>query len=245
MSRFDSPRGSGWDLSTGLPPRPPDEDEYLGKKMVVRDGVRRCLYCHTTNLHAILHEVGPEAADRSIGCERCHGPGGHHLAAVDAGFSDLAIASPGRASAAEINTLCGKCHSMHHADAIDAPRTDPIWVRFQSITMTWSRCYTESDGALSCVTCHDPHRDRETSAAANEARCLSCHSPSPSARTSGPAPPDRPAPPSGALPAAKRCPVNPSRGCIDCHMPKTWREDTHSLKTDHFIRVHSEGATAR
>src|SRR5262249_32004305 len=123
MSHFDSPRGAGWDLSTGLPPHPPDEDEYLGKKMFVGDGVRRCLYCHTTNLHAVLHDVGPEAADHSIGCERCHGPGGHHVAAVEAGFSDLAITSPGQASAAEINTLCGKCHSMHHADAIDAPRT--------------------------------------------------------------------------------------------------------------------------
>src|SRR5262249_39823808 len=87
MSHFDSPRGAGWDLSTGLPPQPPDKDEYLGKKMLVRDGVRRCLYCHTTSLHAVLHEVGPEAADHAIGCERCHGPGGHHVAAVEAGSS--------------------------------------------------------------------------------------------------------------------------------------------------------------
>jgi hypothetical protein len=132
---------------------------------------------------------------------------------------------------------------MHHAGEIEAPRTDPIWLRFQSITMTWSRCYTESDGKLSCITCHDPHRNRETSAAANEAKCLSCHSPSPSGRRPGPERRTGPAPGSQALPAAKTsCPVDPSRGCIGCHMPKTWREETHSFKTDHFIRVHSEGA---
>ena len=45
------------------------------------------------------------------------------------------------------------------------------------MTMTWSRCYTESEGNLSCVTCHDPHRNVETSTVANEAKCLICHAP--------------------------------------------------------------------
>ena len=43
------------------------------------------------------------------------------------------------------------------------PRTDLVWLRFQSLTLPWSRCYTESDGMLGCVTCHDPHRNAETS----------------------------------------------------------------------------------
>ena len=56
----------------------------------------RCLFCHTTNFRAVLDEKGPEAKDLSIGCERCHGPGGHHIAAAEAGFADLAILNPGR-----------------------------------------------------------------------------------------------------------------------------------------------------
>ena len=95
---YRSPRGTGWDVATGLPRRPADQEGYLGKKMFAEDGVRRCVSCHTTNVHSILHEAGPESADHSIGCERCHGPGGHHVAAVAAGFSDLAIVSPGRAA---------------------------------------------------------------------------------------------------------------------------------------------------
>ena len=100
MSHYDSPRGAGWDFATGLPARPDDTEEYLGKKMLAGDGVRRCLYCHTTNLRAILTARGPEAADHAIGCERCHGPGGHHVAAVEAGFFDSAIANPSQAPAA-------------------------------------------------------------------------------------------------------------------------------------------------
>ena len=39
MSYCRSPRGTAWDISTGLPPRPDDEEEYLGKKMAEGDGI--------------------------------------------------------------------------------------------------------------------------------------------------------------------------------------------------------------
>src|SRR5262249_26070474 len=129
-------------------------------------------------------------------------------------------------------------------DVINAPQSSPAWLRFQSLTMTWSRCYTEGNGTLSCSTCHDPHRTADTSAARNEAKCLSCHAPdattglvdSPHSPASG-----RRADPSGVRLVAQRartaCPVNPTRGCIDCHMPRVWVQLTHSFKTDHFIRI--------
>jgi cytochrome c-type biogenesis protein CcmH/NrfG len=235
MSSYRSPRGTGWDISTGLPNQPADEEEYLGKKMAAGDGLRRCLNCHTTNFYSILHGAGPEAADHAIGCERCHGPGGHHVAAVAAGFPDLAIVNPGAASPAAINQLCAQCHGFHRSETIDAPRTAPRWLRYQSLTLTWSRCYTEGDGTLSCSTCHDPHARLETSAARNEAKCLACHVPDPSTSSAG-SPPSR----EGLIGkgAATACPINPARGCIDCHMPRIWVQDTHSFKTDHFIRVH-------
>jgi tetratricopeptide (TPR) repeat protein len=253
ISHYDSPRGKGWDISTGLPPHPADEEEFLGKPMLTGDGVRRCLYCHTTNLRAVLTETGPESADHSIGCERCHGPGGHHDPAAEAGFSDLTIGSPGQASAAAIDEMCGKCHSMHRPGTISAPQTDPVWLRFQALGLTWSRCYTESQGNLSCVTCHDPHRNADTLAPRNEAKCLACHHgpgtgragssiPSTGPEGDGPAPVRQ----KQVVPDAKTsCPINPIKGCIECHMPRQWQEGTHSFKTDHFIRVHEGAPSAR
>src|SRR5262249_41585880 len=100
MSHYQSDTGSGWDLATGLPARPDKESDYLGKPIVEGDGVRRCLFCHTTNFRAILDQAGPEAHDHSIGCETCHGPGGHHVATAEAGFSDPSIVNPALAPGA-------------------------------------------------------------------------------------------------------------------------------------------------
>src|SRR5438477_432318 len=122
----------------GPPRRPADAEEYLGEKMLEGDGTRRCLNCHTTNFYSILQGVGPEAADHSIGCERCHGPGGHHVAAAAAGFSDLAIVSPGEASPAANNQDCGQCHGILHTAFITGPRAARSWFCRQSVTMALS-----------------------------------------------------------------------------------------------------------
>jgi len=249
MSYFQSPRGTGWDIATGLPARPADEEEYLGKKMANRDGVRRCLNCHTTNQYSVVHDVGPEAADHSVGCETCHGPGGHHVAAVAAEFVDLAIAAAPQASASAIDSICAKCHGAEQPEGVDLPRTDPVWLRFQSLTLGWSRCYTESGGKLGCVTCHDPHRNAETVPANNDAKCLGCHAVD--KRASQVAAFDKPRRPKStgnepALMVAKsNCPINPTRGCTECHMPLVWTQSTHSFKADHFIRIHDQPAPER
>ena len=100
LSYYNTPEGQGWDrsaLDTTQPSRGRPE-EFQGKAIGVRDGLARCLYCHLTNPRTGREPVGPETADRAIGCERCHGPGGHHIAAVGVGFSDSAIINPAAAS---------------------------------------------------------------------------------------------------------------------------------------------------
>jgi tetratricopeptide (TPR) repeat protein len=252
ISHYHSPRGSGWDLSTGLPQRPEDPHEYLGTTLLEGDGVRRCLFCHTTNFRAVLDQSGPEAADLAIGCEKCHGPGGNHVAAVEAGFPDLAILNPGRLPGPAVDRTCGQCHDLHDTSVISAPRTDPVWYRFQSLALTWSRCYTESAGNLSCVTCHDPHTDGKSSTARQEAKCLSCHGPEPVPAST--AHPPLSAPTSRTNPSRQKtstrkqsatCPVDPAKGCVACHMPNAWQQSTHSFKTDHFIRVHDRPASEK
>jgi tetratricopeptide (TPR) repeat protein len=97
--------------------------------------------------------------------------------------------------------------------------------RFELVSAAYrlrkSRCFLESKGALTCLTCHDPHR---VLPAAEEARkyyaqrCLSCHE---SALKT-------------LISAGKH---TASVDCIKCHMPERRTEDAvHISVTDHLIQ---------
>ncbi len=226
-----------WDITAGHPRTPRKPEEYLGRPLT-ENQVRRCLFCHVTDIKAAVDRTGPCGMDRGIGCERCHGPGGNHLLAIEGKLVELdpAIARPTHTSGAPIVKLCGQCHSPR---GITVARDDPAAPRFQATTLTWSRCYTESQNALDCTTCHDPHRNASTSKPDYEVRCLECHSPADRARL--PAALSRPQNHAMRLDANRTvCPVNPSTGCIDCHMPTVAGIVPHSTFTDHNIRVHRD-----
>ncbi len=254
ISAHGRDRQTTWSLSAGMPPRPALDHEYLGHTLVEGDGVRRCLTCHTTSFRAFRDRRGPESVDHSIGCETCHGPGGHHDLAVAAGFPDPAIGLTRRSSPAEIDAVCARCHGLPRMEVLSLPQTSPALYRFASLTLSWSRCYTQSQGALGCATCHDPHKDVETSVAINETRCLSCHSGdnrggSRGLAGSGAAIPAAWPDSAGAKPAtrakASPCPVNPTKGCLACHMPRVWDKETFAFKTDHDIRVRHDDEPRR
>jgi len=231
LSYHQGADGKGWDRTKDQPPHPEDVEQFLGKTLDQVDGANECLKCHTTVGRSVRNRTGPESADHAIGCEGCHGPGGLHLASVSSHFSDLAIANPARASVAGVNHLCGRCHSQH---LIEMPSSlaDHAWARFPGSTLPSSRCYTESGGALSCVTCHDPHRDAETSALFYESKCLSCHTTSTRARDEARASEEA---------SRSPCPINATRDCVRCHMPKVWYPGLHTHFTDHYIRVRNDG----
>jgi tetratricopeptide (TPR) repeat protein len=219
-----------WDLTPNVArPDAADADGVIGQYLSA-DALEKCLDCHMTSMRAARDHRVPEAADHGIGCERCHGPGGNHVAAVAANFADLAIARPKLASSAQITRLCATCHNP---DNPLVPEDDPLTIRFQTLTMPRSRCYTESAGGLSCVTCHDPHRNAKTSSAHYEAKCLSCHTavPDKKSRTS------HQALAAGDAPRVT-CPVNAADNCLKCHMPATPSAVHHTAFTDHHIRVH-------
>ena len=206
------------------------------------------LTCHTTNVYSILHEAGPEAADRSIGCERCHGPGGHHVAAVAAGFSGPGDRQPRQASPAAIDQLCEKCHGCPATrgprPAADRPRLAPLPVLDLALESVLHR--ERWDAGLRDLSRPAPQR-RDLASPGTRRSASSCHAPDVASTSAGSSPPPasgRRADPSRDRPAAKgaktRCPVNPTRGCIDCHMPRIWVQSTHSFKTDHFIRVRDQ-----
>ena len=243
LSEYRDGPGAGWDVTTGHPRNPKRAQEFLGQPLD-EDGIRRCLACHVTDTKAILDRSGACSADRGIGCEKCHGPGGNHLRAIEGRLieTDPAIGRPTMASGERVVKICAECHSPRGHEVL---RDDPMAVRFQGSTLTWSRCFTESNDTLDCTTCHDPHRNVSTSTAYYESKCLSCHSgagPDPGVRG------QRQEPSAGRSRRAgmaevsghTTCPVNPATGCIGCHMPAVKGIAPHSLFTDHFIRVHRD-----
>jgi tetratricopeptide (TPR) repeat protein len=221
LSSYHAADGIAWGPTSGDVPDSDAVEDVRGQPIPVRDGVVRCIYCHVTNFRDFRDPppsgFSPTVADSGIGCERCHGPGGNHLAAIKAGFPDRAIVNAGTASSSAITAQCADCHVVGSTPDINAAPDDPRYVRSPGLTLTFSRCYTESNGELSCLTCHDPHRDDEEPVSFYEKRCLTCHSQNNAAQTA--------------------CRVNPSANCLNCHMPKIAVAVLHSFLTDHYIRV--------
>jgi Tfp pilus assembly protein PilF len=88
-----------------------------------------------------------------------------------------------------------------------------------------SRCFLESGGALSCLTCHDPHQrvPKAKRAAHFRAACLTCHQPVDCKLTEK------------KMPAGAHS-ADPG-DCVSCHMPKRRTQDVvHVVMTDHLIR---------
>jgi tetratricopeptide (TPR) repeat protein len=176
----------------------------------------------------------PAQLPEGIGCQRCHGPGAKH---VETGTRDT-IVNPVRLGTKLRNDICYECHmqptviisglrkfgrdiySFRPGQALDdyahridideedLPRAERFEINHHPYRLEQSRCFTESEGRLSCLTCHDPHR-KITGAAHYRKACMSCH----------------------------QTPHRVTEDCTSCHMPKRRPQDVvHTVMTDHFIR---------
>lgn len=180
----------------------------------------KCLRCHSTRISRYSDKwVDFETLIPNVSCERCHGPGRDHIDAARRGVLDLSMPlGYDRWTSDDLMRACGDCH--RHPDKAPPGRLiadDPLLARFQPVGLSQSRCYTESGGALSCITCHDPHARATNDALFYEAECLNCH----------------------GRPSQTACTVAPERGCIVCHMPGV-DSGQGVLFTDHWIRVRGE-----
>ncbi len=102
--------------------------------------------------------------------------------------------------------------------------------KFEAVSSVYrlrqSKCFTESEGALTCQTCHNPHRVPRGAEAVNHysAICRSCHT---IRQGSIPA--------LEALTSSGKHPV--AADCVSCHMPKRRADDTpRMIMTDHRIQ---------
>ncbi len=171
----------------------------------------KCLTCHGQP-----NTLGA-GKERGVHCESCHGPGWTHLQAVGKGNPRQGIVNPKRLSPDQQLDVCAKCHIgfTYFAD----PLPNDVLVSNQVTALRNTECFIQSGKALTCTTCHNPHRDSTDDEQASVKACIGCHSPTTRRR-------------------AAICPVNASGNCLGCHMPQV--EKGSFRMVDHWIRVHPE-----
>jgi hypothetical protein len=87
-------------------------------------------------------------------------------------------------------------------------------VRFPPYRLANSKCYDALDRRISCIACHDPHREIVTKVEPYDAKCRACH----------------------GVKTATVCHTANS-GCVRCHMPKYEIPKSHHMFSDHQIRI--------
>ena len=172
----------------------------------------RCFRCHSTGPVTLTANFQIQPSEPGIHCEACHGPGRAHVESAGA----EKIQNPKQLSSVQINVLCGACHRQA-ADLDDDTDWSNAWnVRHQPSYLHRAACFRNSNGALSCLTCHNPHEPLRTAAASYDAQCISCH------------------------PQVTHTTQIASRSCVSCHMPQT--VTSPNLKfTNHWIGIYDPG----
>ena len=225
LSSYHTADGLIWDRSVGDVPDSGSVESFRGEQIGVRDGVVRCLYCHVTQARNFRIPL----TDTGAGLKRPTRGSAANAATARAKtisrrsrpvFQTVPSSTPEQRRLRRSSHNVPIVISWVFRAKFEQNRRTRISSARRCATMTASRCYTESSGSLSCLTCHDPHNDTPRPSAYFEAKCLACHT-----ATTTP---------------QKSCRVNPANGCLKCHMPKIPVAVLHTSMTDHYIRVHRE-----
>ena len=210
---------------------------------------RRCLECHTTyiDFRGSPNRFTHGTLIYGISCERCHGPGREHVE-YHQQHPDETIAKfvtvPSDLPREPQLDVCSQCHSgvtelkgepyqFRPGDRLSDhyhPPADPndggsVHTSNQATRLALSGCFTESE--MTCVDCHNPHRNERGDRVLFSTRCLKCHQTSECGMESK---------------LGERLREN----CIDCHMPSrasdklhldTAEERVFPALRDHNVRV--------
>jgi hypothetical protein len=189
-------RGNHWEFTPGLQ-MGGLSNSSLGQVLAPEDE-KACFLCHTTALVETGGHLDLQQSLLGVGCETCHGPGKAHIEAVRRGDKDRLMAKLSAAMPKLSMELCGQCHRAPNRVDLTMPGMQAQLPRMQSLALSMSACFKK--GGITCVSCHNPHRDAaDVSTAEYNARCLSCHQPVTAAQVA--------------------CPVQPHGDCVSCHMP--------------------------
>ena len=196
-----------------------------------------CLHCHVSGMQSPLAGTEnqypqPPFTHGGVSCERCHGDGVAHT-------SGGAIINPAKLAPARRDEICMQCH-LEGKVAIERPGRhvyefrpgdslsdyiryfvlvgtsgDGLGAVSQVEALAQSQCKKKSGEAMSCVSCHDPHRSvsPEERVSFYRAKCMACH---------------------GTAFAVKHHADHPD--CTACHMPASLSTDiAHTEVTDHRV----------
>lgn len=195
-------------------------DEAVGRKLN-KNEPKDCFGCHSTGANS-NGELDFRHMDPGVTCEHCHiGATAHMAAAAQGEGYDTAPPDLKKLSSEDISSFCGQCHRTWEMVIRSRWRGESN-VRFQPYRLENSKCFDGTDPRISCIACHDPHRDLVTDEVSYDSKCLACH-----ASKNGS---------SQAHADAKACPVA-STNCASCHMPKVKLPNGLMTFHDHEIRI--------
>jgi tetratricopeptide (TPR) repeat protein len=176
--------------------------------------VLRCFRCHSTGKLLLDGALRVQPSELGVHCESCHGPGAAHVKSQGAKGT---IRNPGNLDGVELNVFCGGCHRKPPEAGEETDLSNAWNTRHQPDYLSHAACFRKSDGALSCLTCHDPHSTLSRSAADYDKRCSGCHK------------------------AVRHRSAVAARSCVECHMPQVVISP-YLRFTNHWIGIYGKGA---
>ena len=223
-----------------------------------------CQSCHGSQIQAGLEAglgVETDWETLAVNCETCHGPARDHVdwARSGAGGSDIGLESRVVDDLDRSLEVCFQCHALkdvvqedyltgesfedHYALKLPILGDDPYLADGRVRTFAYqgthlsSSCYI--DGAMSCVSCHEPHGQgywdvnrKPLASEVDDGQCTSCHGAKledPEAHTGHPA--------------------SAEVTCVACHMPYLQHPEVGDeipfARSDHTIPLPRPALDAR
>ena len=204
---------------------------YPEKVVFNRVITSRCLECHTTYAQVTSQEGLLENFNRSnivlgIDCEKCHGPASDHVVFKTKNPTikdEKYIINPARFTRQQSLDACALCHSGNMESILPSLSFRPgdelkkfytnanATENMQSLDvhgnqyglLTLSKCFILSQ--MTCVSCHNSHKNEGGDLHTLSQRCMNCHSPD------------------NKNTFCKVANVDQTiikQNCIDCHMPQ-------------------------
>ena len=251
ISRFNSQDGEKWDLSPGYAVK----NQHFSRR--VSDS---CWNCHVGRPNPSPERIkqfqSPPYTEAAIGCERCHGPGGRHVAVEKlraegktqqpetSRLPTREIVNPAKLSPTQRDSVCNQCHFLGTERILRYGRSEfdfrpgmefsDIWTIFlKEASSRETRAVSQTEQMYSS-TCWQK--------SAGKLSCTSCHDPH-----GQPAAPQEhyrqrclschgPSDTTCSVPVAERVQQSQGDSCIHCHMPAFDAKDVaHASQTDHRI----------